>query len=251
MRSAILKIALILLLPIAACNSDNEKINPGVDPETDNTTAGTDGNTKEITGFNISQAQPIDSTDYVIYPLSVSENDDNDNGIIYKSSGRSSIYHNIIFYNLITKKYHLLNNRKMLITTYSVKDGSVDYPVNSAVNQSSRYIYYKAIVKDYNGDGKLDMGDPEYLFISDLQGSYFKQISPDDMNVATWQEIPKKGKILMELTTDTNGDKKFEHEGTSIPYVYDVNNDETAKPVFNKPFTDSVSNLLKQQWGKK
>ena len=251
MRSTLLKIALVLLIPVAACNSDNGKISAGGSHQTDNAAVGNNGTTKEIAGLSISQGQTIDSTDYVIYPLSVSENDESDNGSIYKSSSRSSVYHNIIFYNLVTKKYHLLDNRKMLITAYSVKDGSVDYPANSGINQSSRFIYYKAIVKDYNGDGKLDMGDPEYLFMSDLKGSYFTQISPDDMNVATWQEIPKKGKLLIELTTDTNGDKKFEHEGTSIPYVYDVNNDKMAKPVFNKPFTDSVSNLLKQQWAEK
>ena len=246
MKNPIIIAAIIMLAAFTACNT----------PERSDLTVEAVGKEKSkqkdaATTFNFNGAQPIDSTDYVLYPLGLTEKGDGSDVEIYKSRSGIQYYRNIIFYNMVTKKYHLLDNRKMLITSYSAENNAEAYGTTSSYDKLSRLIYYKVIVNDYNGDGKLGDGDPEYLFISDREGSYFKQISPDNLNVARWKEVRKTGKVLIEVTDDANGDKKFEQEELSIPYVYDIKSGALAAPVFSKDFTDSVGNLLEKQWIKK
>jgi hypothetical protein len=249
MRSTIITATIIVLAGFTACTST----------ESSDLLVKTAGKEKSKekdapAAFNFSEARPIDSTDFVLYPLTITANSEEEDeyGGLYKSSSRGTQYYrNIIFYNIVSKKYHLLDNRKMLITSYSVGEEPDDYTTKSSGEPLPHLIYYKVIVNDYNGDGKLGGADPEYLFISDLEGSYFKQISPDNLSVAGWKDVTEKGKVLIELTEDANGDKKFEYEGNSIPYVYDIKSGTIAAPVFSKGFTDSVSNVLKEQWAKK
>ena len=248
MRSTIIAAACVLLGGFTACNSTESQ-----ESRVDTSAVGSVKEHEAPTGFNFSEAHPIDSTDYVIYPLSATTNaeEEDEYGGLYKSSDRSSTYLNIVFYNMVSKKYRLLDNRRMLIKSYSIGDDAEEYKAKSSHGALPRLIYYKVIVNDYNGDGKLGWPDPEYLFISDLAGSYFKQISPDNLNVDGWKQVPEKGKVLIQITEDTNRDKKFEYEGNSIPYVYDIKLGVVATPIFRKGFTDTVSSLLKKQWAKK
>src|SRR5258705_294707 len=81
---------------------------------------------------------------------------------------------------------------------------------------------------DFNKDGKLNSDDPNYLFISDKAGRHFKQISPENMNLNSWETIKETNKILMMATKDTNGDKKFDDKDETIPLVYDLTRNTTS-----------------------
>jgi hypothetical protein len=192
----------------------------------------------------------LDSLGDVMFALLVKDDDDN-HGLISKSSGREAATWNIVFYNTESKKYHLLDDgRKMLITGFggakaSYSDVEVISDESGALNG---LIYYSVIISDYNADGKLNRDDPKYLFISDKQGNNFRQISPDNQNVISWEAIKKTGKLLIETVKDSNNDKKFDGDDEDSPYVYDIKSGGVAQPIFTTEFKSHVNALFKKQW---
>ncbi|GAA4325685.1 hypothetical protein GCM10023149_28170 [Mucilaginibacter gynuensis] len=187
----------------------------------------------------------IDSSAYVMYPLSLDEKQAEYDE--YSSSKRSGGYNywNITFYNTETKEYHLLSaDRKMSIESYSFLD-------EDAITDKDTLIYYDVKVTDYNKDGKLNLEDPSYLFISNKTGNNFRQISPDGYHVTNWKVTRQTGKILISARADTNRDKKFDGEDSTIPFIYDVKTGTIAVPVFNKNFFESTNKLFDKLWPKK
>ena len=92
-------------------------------------------------------------------------------------------------------------------------------------------------------NGTLDDHDPEYLFVSDLTGNNFKQISPDNRKVLSWTIVKKSGKILMQTVKDTNHDGIMDYADNIIPYTYDIKSGALPEEVFSADFKESVSNL--------
>jgi hypothetical protein len=193
----------------------------------------------------------IANSDYVMYPLAI-KNDDSSDGFIKKSSGRSSDqFWNFAFYNTATGEYHLLDKtRKMLISTY---DASAQDDVNIPAGKTDltdSLIFYSVRVTDYNKNGELDTGDPEYLFISDKKGMNFKQISLSNLNVQSWKAINSNGKVLIQAVADINNDKKFDEDDKVVPYMYDLKTGKLG-PVFNEDFIDNAGKLFEKHWANK
>jgi hypothetical protein len=198
----------------------------------------------------------IDSSEYVMYPLLNKQTDEESDSFLSKDRGRT--FWNIIFYNTATKKSHLINEKnKMAIVSFN-KDysdygssgyGSESYNVEElGVTQTKGYVLYTVISSDYNHNGQLDSGDPEYLFISDRQGENFKQISPENKNVKTWDFIEKSGVILIQATNDKNNDKIFDENDQTISYAYNLKTGQPAGEVFSKDFTQQIDELHKKFW---
>ncbi|MEP6612694.1 MAG: hypothetical protein ABJA76_12440 [Mucilaginibacter sp.] len=205
------------------------------------------------TGHNIlSFENPvrIANSDYVMYPLAIKS--DESGGLITKSSGRNAAQiWNFAFYNTATGEYHLLDNtRKMLIGTddASTQD-DVNIPAGKIVLTDS-LIFYSVRVTDFNKDGELTYSDPEYLFASDKNGMNFKQVSPPNLNVTSWQAIKNTGKLLIQAVADVNNDKKFDEDDKVIPYVYDLKTGKLSQ-VFKENFLNSTGKLFEKHWAEK
>jgi hypothetical protein len=106
-------------------------------------------------------------------------------------------------------------------------------------------IYYSIITTDFNQDGKLHYGDPEYLFISELSGQGFRQISPDNFDLAYWKIIQGGNKILIQARNCNNG-----KNDEIVAFIYDIERQE-LEPVFDQEFILKTKKLLENQWTKK
>lgn len=213
--------------------------------------------------LDFNQPVLIDSSVYVMYPLTLNNNEEEKRGFIESSSYSSpTIYWNIIFYNTANGEYHLLEEkRKMVIysynprnsNNYSTSSSSSDFNkyLESGYNYVDKLLYYSVTVLDFNNDGKLNAQDPSYLFISDKAGRNFKQVSPDNVNVTDWQTIKGTNKILIQVTKDTNNDKVFNNIDETIPMVYDLNTNEISKAIFKEEFIIKLKKQLDEQWTKK
>ncbi|MBC7401403.1 MAG: hypothetical protein H7289_15800 [Mucilaginibacter sp.] len=244
LQSRTIAVATLLLSIFSSCGNKEIK-------QTDSSTPGKEQTVATKTPvINFRDPIYIDSTDYVMYPLSTKK--DNSDGSYNKILSGTGIptYWNIAFYNMVSKTYHLLDDkRKMLITSYA-QEGSFQYSSAGIINtnKSDDIIFYSVVVTDYNKDGKLDPDDPSYLFISDKKGNNFKQISPEGLKVTGWKTIKRTGKVLIQAVGDTNNDKKFDNDDEALPYVYDIKTGAIAQPVFGKDFTDAADQVLEKHW---
>ena len=215
---------------------------------------------KIILDFN--QPVFIDSSVYVMYPLTLQAGDD-PVGSYGSSSGRPTTYWNIIFYNTATGEYHLLDDTlKMAIYSYNPRNASsgtssssssfgFDDIMESGYNQVDRLMYFSITTHDFNHDGKLNSEDPNYLYVADKSGRHFKQISPVNLNVNSWETIKSANRILMMVTKDSNGDKKFNEQDETFPLVYDLTKNTTSTEIFNADFKTKLKKQLDEKWMKK
>lgn len=202
--------------------------------------------------FNLQINNPtvLDSSDWVLYPLTLEELEEKEKGFISSSYGRQYAYWNVAFYNTKTKQSRLLSDSlKMLINWISPKNDAILHSGHRE-KRNEGLIYYSITTKDYNQDGKLNSDDPKYLFTSDLSGQDFKQISPDNFDLTHWQTINETNKILIQARKDRNRDKRFDENDEIISFIFDI---ETQKleQVFSDEFNLMTKKLLDNQWMKK
>jgi hypothetical protein len=199
----------------------------------------------------------IDSSDYVMYPLSLTEivtEEKAEYGGSY--SERATTYWNILFYNPRNNQSHLLTPEKLVISSYagqnsgnsSDSDGSQKAYLRASA--ADKLLYFSATTTDFNHDEQLTDTDPTYLFISDKSGEDFRQVSPDSLHVTGWEIQRNTGKILLQATQDSNHDRKFCEGDESIPYVYDIATKQPAYRAFSPALIDKLRTQFQQQWPK-
>lgn len=192
-----------------------------------------------------------DSSDWVLYPLRLEELEETEKGLKSSEYGRESAYAywNIAFFNTETKETRLLSDSlKMLINAIHTENEEDD-PSGQRNDKNDRLIYYTLTKTDYNQDGKLTSDDPVYLFVSDLSGRNFKQVSPDNLNLIHWERY-KTNEILIQAHKDSNNDKKFNGDDEIISFVYHLEVEKTEQ-IFDSAFNLKTKKLLDQQWTKK
>jgi len=228
----------LLAISIVAC-SDQNPDKPTVTPSK---------GTKSKINLQVREFVQQDSSNYILFPLSAGENI-NSEGLIessreYKDMANDSW--NIIFYNSKTGEQHLLDeNKKMLIHSY----GKNSYGREQAYVKDK--IFYNITAVDYNGDNKFDYSDPSYLFISDLDGHHFRQLSPDNYNLVSWELVKNTNTILMILVKDSNNDKKFDDKDEKVAMSIDFTTNAPAKEIFSGEFKDKLKELFDKNWKRK
>jgi len=196
----------------------------------------------------------IDSSVYVMFPLRLSTKTISESGGSSSSGSERDVstYWNIAFYNTLSNSRRLLTDEQMIITDYGGPEisGSEDAAIvpNPPRLLANSLIFYKVICSDYDEDGKLTENDPQYLFVSNLAGENFKQVSPDKVSITDWHLMKKTGMLLMEGRTDTNHDNKFDSNDKVTTYIYDLNTGKPAAPVFSPDFNDETYKLMKKLW---
>lgn len=242
-KTLIFTLAIMILI---SCGNKKEDVNLQQDVKKDTS----------LKASHILFAEPviIDSTHFIIYPLILERTTYTDS---YGSSGggEKTSYWNLIFYNAETSQQHLLTDKKILI--YSINIGSASSSSSSyndewtnGINILKSNIIYTVVSKDYNLNNKLDQDDPSYLYISDKKGESFRQVSPDDCNIISWDVVKGTSKIIMQGKKDDNGDKKFDENDSIIPLVVDLTRMKPAVETFNNNYIDSLKRILITIWKK-
>jgi len=237
----------ILMFGLLACNERPKDNSADLSKETGVEKVDSKYNTINL---QINNPTVLDSSDWVFYPLKLEELEETEKGFKSSSYGRQNAFWNIAFYNTKTKQTRLLSDSlKMLINSISHKNDAIMHS-GQREKSNERLIYYAITTKDYNQDGKLDADDPKYLFISDLSGQDFKQVSPDNFDIIHWQTTIESNKILIQARNDRNKDMKFDGDDETFSFIYDIDNQNIEK-VFSDEFSLMTKKLLENQWAKK
>ena len=232
-----------IIFILTSCNSKTEDINlqQGIKNDT----------MIKTSQIIFSEPQTIDSSSVVIYPL-ISEK--TTYGGNYGSSGGGGekiSYWNLIFYNTETGAKNLLT-KKNKILIYSINMGGSSSSSSgiwtNGINIFKDNIIYTVVSKDYNQNKILDQGDPNYLYVSTKEGNGFRQISPDDYNIRSWEVVKGTTKIIMQGQKDENGDKKFNESDKTVPLIVDLGLNKQANETFENSYIDSLKKNLIGIW---
>lgn len=199
------------------------------------------------------EPQTIDSSNIVIYPL-ILEKESYGSSYGSSSGGQRTSYWNLIFYNTETENQKLLTTDKKILI-YSINFGSSSSSSYSSadlwtngINVFKENIIYTAVSKDYNANKQLDQNDPTYLFVSNRDGTNFRQVSPDNYNITSWNVIKGTTKIVIQGQKDNNGNKAFDENDAIIPLVVDIYSQKQAVETFMPTFIDSLKEKLVTIW---
>ncbi|MEL7004795.1 MAG: hypothetical protein AAFN93_18960, partial [Bacteroidota bacterium] len=211
-----------LLTTIISC-VDNKRITESI--ETDSLTI--EQIDSVLNKFQFEYENPIilDSSDYLLIPISTelfkSRKSYSKDGYYTDEFPR---YWNVLFYNVNNGDVNLLTEDKFRISEINAKKerGYQDNRLNTLPNK----ILYIIGDRDYNKDGKLDYSDPNFLFISEQDGSNLLRLSPPNENLVSYEVIPNSYQIIINTLRDTNQDSIFNRIDQSMWYEVELINNE-------------------------
>lgn len=226
-----LLLSTFLIFVFFACN---EKSHDSSNAPTSDIEIVTENAKYSAVALNFERQSIIDSSGWILYELPLMELEKSGKGfksISYDYGGRGNAAWNVAFYNINTKETRLLSDSlKMVIL---------------GVFPLANKIYYRIITTDYNQDGKLNFNDNSiYLFVSDVSGENFKQISPNNFNLVEWNVIDSGNKILIQANSYKNGEVE-----ETVNFIYDIEK-ETIEQIFNQEFILKTKKLLEKHWAK-
>jgi hypothetical protein len=95
--------------------------------------------------------------------------------------------------------------------------------------RGQKYVMFKASTADGNKDGKIDWGDPTYLYICDTHGQNVKQISPDKLNVKNCVVNPQTNTVTFIATEDTDGNGKYSKDDLDKIFIFNLTSESTTE----------------------
>ncbi len=247
MRKAFFLLAAIGLL--TACTPQDKPQPPSAD-----TTNHSQAVQQRIAKLNLQFERVIqlDSSDYLLLPLSISETPDEEGFIDERSykEQEPAHYWNVAFYHSRTGEHHLLDERrKMLISDITVNDGEADeLGSKRADGPDNKHIFYQVITADHNGDARFNNQDLTYLFVSDLAGRSFRQLSPSGFDLISWVPVRGTHKILMLVQKDGNYNRRQDQSGEKLAFLANLDRPEPAREIFTAPDKTHLKELYDRDW---
>lgn len=159
--------------------------------------------------------------------------------------GKESVrYWNVYFYNLTTGAGHLLSREKIGIEEINVYNNRT-----SSVKVLDGKIMYVLKDTDYNNDGLLNYLDPEFLFVSDYDGSNLQRLSPEGENMTHYSVIPGTDDILIKTERDSNQDSLFGWRDNQVWYhARLVEGQWKLSEIIDESSRHEIDSLFFQQW---
>ncbi len=125
---------------------------------------------------------------------------------------------NVVF---LDKNYNVIRSlldKKASISTIGTRD--VAHEILGERIKSYSTITYLIAFEDNNGDGKLNSEDYEDLYISNLSGGNFTQVTKG-VDVQNWVVDHDKGKVLVKYKERTNQEEEHRDEKYAIYSIND------------------------------
>ncbi|HYG51637.1 MAG TPA: hypothetical protein VD905_12080 [Flavobacteriales bacterium] len=158
------------------------------------------------------------------------------NGAIstYSNNNLSKVdIRNLIFYNRFTGQNYKLMNEKLHIISFSIHN-EFEKPI----------IMYHVIKNDFNNDTIYDYRDPVMLYISDLNGKNFTQLSPEKEQYIDYFFYKESNKILLKVRTDTDTNKVFDAYDQSIYREVNLDRPTLGTVLFGEDMISDLKKLL-------
>lgn len=245
----------VLLTLIISCNAGGTKKPIPNMPTQDSTQI---LQTPDGTAINLISDYEVTDTvnDFILFPLQIKDAKDNEESaaLFSKERGEGNMYWNIIFHNYKTGQNTLLESEKKILiggynfnSSYYSSDSYSSGKLETFVQ--SPYIFYTVYTDDYNGDKKLGTSDPAYFFISNPDGTGFRQVSPSGISI-TKKEFPKNSPLLLlSGIRDSNNDKKFDGDDEQVYYKVNMADSSLkCEEIFSQSFKIKLKKLFDKNW---
>lgn len=106
-------------------------------------------------------------------------------------------------------------------------------------------IFYRVVKKDNNKDSIFNSKDPVMLFISDMLGHNFTQITPSDEQYSDYDYYSRTQTILIKSIIDSDKDFNFSNFDETNFREMKINNPTMGREIFRKSLKDSLRQQLK------
>ena len=141
---------------------------------------------------------------------------------------------NLLFYDMNTQKSYPLVLDSLHILSFALhREFERDM------------IFYRVVKKDLNKDGKYDNLDPVMLYISDLNGENFTQITPEDEQFIDYTFYAATNTILIKTVIDSDKNLKFLTDDETSFSSMKIMEPAKAKEIFSKDLKNSLRSYLK------
>lgn len=140
---------------------------------------------------------------------------------------------NILFRDLKTAKTYTLTQDTVHILSFALhKEFERDL------------IFYRIVKSDYNKDSMYTAKDAVQLYMSDLDGKNFVQITPDSENFVSYQVYPDNNIMLVKTNIDRNEDGKFTSIDETNFREVNLKKPELGIEIFTDGLKDSLRSLI-------
>ena len=183
---------------------------------------GTNNNNDEKRKAVLEYSEPlkINGSDYSVMTVTTDYSGSNENFSRIKYSSSHTI--NILFFNIKNNDYHLLFDKKLLIS---------DNFRNMLFDTSLSKIFYTIISEDTDKDGYLSWEDNNILYFSDKTGRNLSQITKTNVNVLDYLFLDKSNLLIKVSIPQKDVEKR---EWTKKYILYNLNeNSLSEKNKFN------------------
>ncbi|WP_298895577.1 hypothetical protein [uncultured Psychroserpens sp.] len=183
----------------------------------------------------------IDSTNYLIHPIGnyvfsrnksdYSEYDDYRSDSYSNTFDVSSNSGDRITGDISNLKFQNVNSNELKpLTENTVSIRSILFLRKVFKKNGKGYFLYEVIDKDTNADGDLDFNDLKSIYISNLNGTAFRKLSPHLQDLVTWKMILEANKLFFKSIEDTDRNGEF-NKKDKMHYFYLDLSDEHSKVV--------------------
>lgn len=184
-----------------------------------------------------------EKSDYLMIPVSIfpdiNQRENKGGGLLSSSYSRSyrdrnNVY-NLIFYSKKDASTNALLDKKAIIKSFDLIE-------KKTIGQSiKRFWLYRIIEKDSNEDDKLNYQDATIGYLSDLSGRNLQKITPDNTQLNSWKIVQSTGAIFLEITKDTDNDKKFD---TKSYIRVNLDNPSIGKEIISNQLENEIKSYI-------
>ena len=146
---------------------------------------------------------------------------------------------NLLFYNRLQDSTYLLTEEKMYLTQIQTPSKESNTP---------DHIFYYTYAKDTDTNDVLNYKDAQQLYISNLDGSHFMQITTDNESLEYIQRSQKQNEIYIKTIIDINNDLQFTSEDLGQWYIYNVADQSAPKPIIDSTIQNKIGKLFLENW---
>lgn len=156
-----------------------------------------------------------------------------ENEFVNSDEDKSDI-RNILFYDLKTGETYPLVDETIHILSFSLHK---DY--------KKPLIFYRVVKNDINNDSIFNSKDPVMLYISDIYGKGFKQITPANEQYIDYTYYSKNNIILIKSIIDSDNDKSFTSFDETNFREMKIEDPSMGREIFKSSLKDSLRIQLK------
>lgn len=107
-----------------------------------------------------------------------------------------------------------------------------------------KYLLWVLRSVDTNKDGTINQDDASTAYISNLDGTELRPVTPPAATVVSSSWLPKSNRLVFQLRFDTNKDGKFTEEDGSSILDTDASNPAQVQNAFHDPIMKRLQNTV-------